>query len=77
METDYQALEISTQPTDNIKKIKFRGLYTWIFNSSNESAQDFLAKESDNHHQSGPLAWKLLTPKIYAASNKELVMHKT
>ena len=50
LETDYQALEIATQPTDDIKKLKFRGLYTWLFNSSNESAQDFLAKESDNHH---------------------------
>ena len=33
IETDYQALEIATQPTDNIKKLKFRGLYTWLFNS--------------------------------------------
>ena len=64
IETDYQALEIATQPTDNIKKLKFRGLYTWLFNSSDESAQDFLAEESDNHHRSGPLAWKLLTTNI-------------
>ena len=61
IEIDYQALEIATQPTDIIKKLKFRGLYTWLFNSSDESAQYFLAKESDNHHRSGPLAWKLLT----------------
>ena len=64
IEIDYQALEISTQPPDIIKKLKFRGLYTWLFNSSDESAQDFLAEESDNHHRSGPLAWKLLTTKI-------------
>ena len=63
-ETDYQALEISTQPTDNIKKLKFSGLYNWLFNSSGELAQDPLAKESDNHHRSRPLAWKLLTTKI-------------
>ena len=50
IEIDYQALEIATQPTDNIKKLKFRGLYTWLFNSSDESAQDFFAEESDNHH---------------------------
>ena len=60
-ETDYQALEIATQPTDNIKKLKFRGLYTWLFNSSDEWAQYLLSEESDNHHLSGPLAWKLLT----------------
>ena len=36
IEIDYQALEIATQPTDIIKKLKYRGLYTWIFNSSNE-----------------------------------------
>ena len=50
IETDYKALEVATQSTDNIKKLKLRGLYTWLFNSSNESAQDFLAEESDNHH---------------------------
>ena len=49
IETYYQALEISTLPTDNIKKLKFRCLYTWIFNSSDKSAQDFLAKKSNNH----------------------------
>ena len=36
IDTDYQALEISTLPTDNIKKLKFRGLYIWIFNLSYE-----------------------------------------
>ena len=69
IETDYQALKIATQSTDNIKNIKFRGLYTSIFNSSEESAQDFLAGESDNYHQSGPLAWKLLTTKILHNQN--------
>ena len=64
IETDYQALEISTLPTDKIKKLKFRGLYTWIFNSSGESAQDSLAKESNNYSRSGPLDWKLLTTNI-------------
>ena len=64
IETYYKALEISTQPTNNIKKLKFRGIYTWLFNSSDVSAQDFIFKESDNHHQSGPLAWKLHTTKI-------------
>ena len=62
--TNYQVLEIFTQPTYNIKKIKFRGLYTWLFNSSDESPQDLLAEESDNNHRSGPLAWKLLTTNI-------------
>ena len=44
IEIDYQALEIATQPTDNIKKIKLCCLYTWLFNSRDESAQYFLAK---------------------------------
>ena len=77
IEKDYQTLEISTQPTDNIKKPKFCGLYTWLFNSSDGSAQDFLVKENYNHHQSGPLAWKLLTTKIYVKSDKEFVVHET
>ena len=64
IEKDYHALEIATQPTDNIKKLKLCGLQTWRFNSSKGSAQDFLAKESNNHHRSGPLAWKLLTTNI-------------
>ena len=51
-------------PLITSKKIILRGLYTWLFNSSNASAQDFLAKESSNHHRYGPLAWKLLTTKI-------------
>ena len=64
IDTYYQALEIATQPTDNIKKIKLRVLYTWLFNSSDKLAQDFLAEESNNNHRSGPLAWKLFTTKI-------------
>ena len=52
IETDYQALKIATQPTDNIKKLKLLGVYTWIFNSCDESSKYFLAKESNNHHQS-------------------------
>ena len=64
IETEYQALELSTIPTDNIKKLKYCGLYTWILNSSDESARDFLAKESNNHHQSGPLDWELVTTRI-------------
>ena len=50
IETDYRDLGISTQPTDNIKKLKFCCLYNWLFNSSNELSQDLFSKESDNHH---------------------------
>ena len=64
IETDYQDLEISTQPTDNIKKLKFHGLYTCLFNSIDESAQDSLAGEIYNRHWSGPLAWKIFTTQI-------------
>ena len=67
IETYYQALKIATQTNDNMKKLKFRGLYTWLFNSSDESAQYFLAEESHNHHRSGPLSWKLLTTKIISS----------
>ena len=76
IETDYQALDIATQPTDNIKKLKLCGLYTWILNSRNELAQDLLAEESENHHRFISLARKLLTTKIYAASNKECFVQK-
>ena len=61
---EYQALELSTSPNYNIKNLKYRALYTWIFNSSNESAQCFFAEESDNRRRSGPLAWKLITTNI-------------
>lgn len=64
IETGYQTLEAGNLPQDIVKKLKFRGFYTWIFNSSDESAQDFLAETSDKHHRSGPLAWKLITTKI-------------
>ena len=64
IETNYQALKISTLPTDNIKRIRLRGLYTWLLNSSDELAQYFLSEESENHHQSGIFSWKLLTTKI-------------
>ena len=64
IDTDYQALEIATQLTDNIKKTKFHSLYTCLFNSSDESAQYFLAKESNNHHRYGALPCKLLTTNI-------------
>ena len=64
IETECQDLELSTSPNDNIKKIKYHGLYIWIFNSSDKLAQDFLAEEIDNYHRSGPLAWELITTKI-------------
>ena len=32
IETDYEDMEIATQPTDNIKKLILCGFYTWIFN---------------------------------------------
>ena len=77
IETYYQAPEIANQLTDNIKKLKLCGLYTWIFNPREESAQDFLAKESDNHHQSGPLACKLLTTKILRGVKQVICCAKT
>ena len=64
IETYYRDLEISTLPTDNIQKLKFLSLCSWIFGSSNESDQYFLAKERNNRYRSGPLAWKLITTKI-------------
>ena len=77
IETDYQALEIATQPIDNIKKLKFCGLYTWFFNSSDESAQVFLSEESNNHHRSGPMAWKQLTTKILRGVKQGIFVHRT
>ena len=50
IEMEYQAMELYISPNDNITKLKYRGLYTWIFKSSDEPAQYFLAKESNNHH---------------------------
>ena len=64
IEKEYQALEISSIPTDNTKKPKYCSLYTWICNSSNKSAQVLFSEESENHHQSVPLDWKLLTTNI-------------
>ena len=61
VETYYQALETSTLTNDNIKKLKFGGLYIGLFNSSDKSSQYFPAEEIDNHHRSGPLSWRLLT----------------
>ena len=49
--TEYQALELSTNPNNNIKKLKYHGLYTWILNSIKKPAQYFLAKEINNHHR--------------------------
>ena len=36
VETEYQALELSTSPNNNIKKLKYRSLFTCVFNSSNK-----------------------------------------
>ena len=36
IETEYQALEISVSPNDNITKLKYRGLCTCLFNSSDK-----------------------------------------
>ena len=46
IEIDYQALEVATQLTDNIKKLKFRGLYTWLFNSSTNRLKIYLPKKA-------------------------------
>ena len=64
IDTEYQVLELAISLNDSIRKLKYSGLYTWIFISSDESAQDLLSKESDEHNQSGPLSWKLITTKI-------------
>ena len=64
IEAEHQALKLGNTPNNTIKKLKFRGLYTWFFNSSSEPAQYFLAKESNKHRQSAPLAWNLITTNI-------------
>ena len=64
IKTEYQALELSTSPNDNTKKLEYRVVYNWIFKSRCELSQYFFAKESENYHRSGPLAWKLITTKI-------------
>ena len=51
IKTEYQDLELATTLNDTIKKLKYRGIFTWICNSSDKSAQYLLAKESDKHHQ--------------------------
>ena len=72
-----QALELATSPKDSIMKLKYSGLYIWILNSINKSAQDFLAKESDNHHWSGPLDWKLITTNILRGAKQGICRTKT
>ena len=57
-------MELSVSPKDNTTELKYHGLYIWLLNLSDESDQYFLAEENDNHHQSGPLAWKLNTTNI-------------
>ena len=64
IDIEYHALKLSTIPTDNIKQLKYRVLYTWLLNSSDESAQDLLSKESENCHRLGPLPWKIITANI-------------
>ena len=44
VKTNYKALELAIIPNDNIKKLKYGGLYTWPFNTSNKLAQYLLAK---------------------------------
>ena len=44
IETEYQAPKISISPNDSITKLKYCGLYTWLFNSSEKSAQNFPAE---------------------------------
>ena len=56
IKTEYQALELLVSPNDNITKLKYCGLYPWLFNSSHESAQYFLSEEINNHPRSGPLS---------------------
>ena len=36
IDMEYQALELSVSTNDNIKKLKYRGFYTLLFNSNNE-----------------------------------------
>ena len=64
IKTSYQALELSTSPNYNMKKINYRDLYTWIFNSRDKLGQYFISEESNNHHQSGLLVWNLITTNI-------------
>ena len=64
LETEYQALELTISPNNTIMKLKYRDLYTWLFKSRDKLAQYFVSKESNKHHQTGPLVWKLITTNI-------------
>ena len=74
--TYYQALETSIQSTDNIKELKFRGLYTRLFESSNELPQDFLAKEATIIIDPDLWPGSYLPQRFYAAPNKESSVKK-
>ena len=77
IETDYQELEIATQITDNIKKLKFRGLYTWLFNSSTNRLKIYLPKKATIIIDPDLWTGSYLPLRFYAASDKEFVVHKT
>jgi len=42
-------------------KLKCKAMYTWLFSSCEEKAQRILVHESETHHDSGPIAWEVIT----------------
>ena len=76
MKTDYQDIEIATQPTNNIKKIKFRGLYTWISTQVTNQIKISLLKKAVIIIDPDLWPGSYLPQIFYAASNKEFVVQK-
>ena len=45
----------------NVTRLKFKGMYTYLFNSIDKDSKRHLTLNVDTHHRMGPLAWKLIT----------------
>ena len=45
----------------NSRRLKFKGMYTYLFNSIDKDFKRHLTLSVDTHHRMGPLAWKMIT----------------
>ena len=75
--TDYQALEIATQPTDNIKNSNSAASTLDFSTQVTNRLKIYLAKKATIIIDPDLWPGSYLPQIFYAASNKELVVHKT
>ena len=62
----------NTNTGGNTLKLKFKAMYTYLFNSINQRYKKHLTLSVDTHHRMGPLVWKFITDHSVKNNNQTI-----